>query len=82
MLRPCRTNPLLSAWEVMEGIYDFDATPMVPPGTEILIHVKPSRWDTWGFRAIKAWYFSPALKHYHCIKAVTDVGGMRISDTF
>ena len=42
MLRPCWQNPLLSAFEAMEGSFSFDATPMAPPGTDVLIHLKPS----------------------------------------
>jgi hypothetical protein len=40
MLQPCRQNPLLSAFKAMEGSFLFDATPIVPPGTEVLIHLK------------------------------------------
>ena len=31
---------------------------------------------------MKAWYFAPALRHYCCIKVVTDTGAVRITDTF
>eukprot|EP00804_Cyclotella_cryptica_P012986 CCRYP_002317-RA/>CCRYP_002317-RA protein AED:0.32 eAED:0.30 QI:0/0/0/1/1/1/3/0/854 len=34
MLLPCTTNPLLSAYEAMEGMFSFDRTPMAPIGTE------------------------------------------------
>ena len=30
MMRPCTLNPNLSAFEAMEGMYSFDATPMAP----------------------------------------------------
>jgi hypothetical protein len=43
MLRPCCQNPALSAFEAMEGLFSFDATPMAPPGTDVLVHLKPSR---------------------------------------
>ncbi len=82
MLRPCTTNPRLSAYEAMEGMFAFDKTPMAPIGTEVMIHIKPTRRQTWGYHAIKAWYFAPALNHYRCIKTVTESGAVRISDTF
>ncbi|KAL7482174.1 hypothetical protein ACHAW6_007869 [Cyclotella cf. meneghiniana] len=82
MLRPCTTNPLLSAYEAMEGMFSFDRTPMAPIGTEVMIHIKPNQRQTWGYHAIRAWYFAPALKHYRCIKAVTEAGAIRVSDTF
>eukprot|EP00804_Cyclotella_cryptica_P006568 CCRYP_021174-RA/>CCRYP_021174-RA protein AED:0.46 eAED:0.46 QI:0/0/0/1/1/1/2/0/373 len=82
MLRPCTTNPKLSAYKAMEGMYSFDATPMAPIGTECMIHIKPARRQTWGYHAIKAWYCAPALNHYRCIKAVTDTGAVRLTNTY
>ncbi len=40
MLRPCHQNPLLSAHEALEGSFSFNATPMAPLGTEVLVHMK------------------------------------------
>ncbi|KAL7475357.1 hypothetical protein ACHAW6_001273 [Cyclotella cf. meneghiniana] len=82
MLRPCTTNPLLSAYEAMEGMFSFDRTPMAPIGTEVMIHIKPNQCQTWGYQAIWAWYFAPALKYYHCIEAGTEAGAIRVSNTF
>ncbi|KAL7524050.1 hypothetical protein ACHAXR_001126, partial [Thalassiosira sp. AJA248-18] len=82
MLRPCTTNPLLSAFEAMEGMYSFDATPMAPVGTEMLMHLKPIRRGTWDYHAIKAWYFAPALKHYRVVKGVLESGATRLTDTW
>ncbi|KAL7479621.1 hypothetical protein ACHAW6_005346, partial [Cyclotella cf. meneghiniana] len=50
--------------------------------TECMIHIKPSKRHTWGYHSMKAWYFAPALKHYCCIKVVTDTGAVRITDMF
>ena len=82
MLRPCNLNPRLSAFESMEGMYSFDATPMAPVGTKKLIHLKPVRCHTWGYHALKAWYIGMSLKHYRVIKTVTESGAMQLSDTF
>ncbi|KAL7529464.1 hypothetical protein ACHAXR_002975, partial [Thalassiosira sp. AJA248-18] len=82
MLRPCTTNPLLSAFEAMEGMHSFDATPMAPIGTEMLMHLKPIRQGTWDYHAIKAWYFVPALKHYRAVKRLLESGATRLTDTW
>eukprot|EP00804_Cyclotella_cryptica_P022689 CCRYP_012483-RA/>CCRYP_012483-RA protein AED:0.32 eAED:0.32 QI:0/0/0/1/0/0/3/0/684 len=82
MLRPCTTNPLLSAYEAVEGMFSFDRTPMAPIGTKVMVHIKPNRRQTWGYHAIRAWYFAPARHHYRCIQVVTDAGAVRVSDTF
>ena len=46
-----RLNPLLPAFEVMEGSFSFDATPMAPPSTEVLVHMKPTHHKSWAFHA-------------------------------
>lgn len=66
MMRPCRQNPALSAHAAMNGCFNFEATPMAPPGTKAFVHVKPGRRATWGFHAADAWYVGPAMKHYRC----------------
>jgi hypothetical protein len=63
-------------------MFSFDATPMAPIGTECMVHVKPGKRHTWGYHAIKAWYFAPALDHYCCVKVVTDAVAVRTTDTF
>jgi hypothetical protein len=83
MMRPCRLNPLLSAHEAMNGSFSFDATPLAPLGTVVLIHLKPSRRLTWGYHAAKAWYLSHATNHYRCIRVImNDTGAERVTDTF
>jgi hypothetical protein len=83
MLRPCHQNPLLSAHEALEGSFSFNATPMAPLGTEVLVHMKPNQGSTWGYHASKAWYLSHSPNHYRCIRVLmADTGGERITDTF
>ena len=31
---------------------------------------------------MQTWYFAPSLNHYRCIKAVTETGAVRVTDTF
>ena len=82
IVRKCRQNPLLSAWAAMMGEYHFDATPIVPPGTEMMMHEKPNRRRTWGFNAKKAWYLGPCFKYYRNVHGwVPATGGKRINDT-
>ena len=66
----------------MEGEFHFDATPIAPPGSEMLMHEKPNRRRTWGFNAKKAWYLGPCFQHYRsCRGILPSTGGERISDT-
>ena len=82
MMLPCTLNPHLSAFKAMEGMLSFDATPMAQAGTKMLIHLKPVPRHTWDHHTLKEWYIGPSLKHYRIIKGVTELGAMRIFDTF
>ena len=83
IVRKCRQNPLLSAWAAMNGEYHFDAHPIAPPGTLMMMHEKPGRRRTFGFNAKKAWYLGPCFKHYRAVRGLLpSTGGERISDTY
>jgi hypothetical protein len=47
MLRGSRINPKLSAYAQLHGAFDFNATPLAPPGIRVLIHEKPHQRKTW-----------------------------------
>ena len=38
LIRTSRTKPILLAYEQNFGTFDFNATPMAPPGTKIIAH--------------------------------------------
>ncbi len=83
MMRPCCLNPLLSAHKAMDGSFSFDAKPLTPLGTKVLVHLKPTRRKSWEYHATKAWYLSHARNHYRCIQVIMrDTGCKRITDTF
>ncbi len=83
MMGPCCLNPLLSAHEAMEGLFLFDAMPLTPLGTKVLVHLKLTRCKSWGYHAAKAWYLSHAANHYRCIQVIMrDTGGKCIANTF
>ena len=82
IVRKCRQNPRLSAWAAMEGEYHYDATPIAPPGSEMLLHEKPNRRRSWGFNAKKAWYLGPCFNHYRSFRGILpSTGAERVSDT-
>jgi len=82
LLRTSNLNPRLSAQEHLNGIFDFNRTPLAPPGTKIIIHEKPSQRPTWAPHGTDGWYIGPALNHYRCHRTyTTKTGGERISDT-
>ena len=42
LLCQSRINPKLSAYAHLHGAFDFNRTPLAPPGTKITIHDKPT----------------------------------------
>jgi hypothetical protein len=41
LLRSSRVNPKLSAYAYLSGNFDFNKTPLAPPGTKVVVHLKP-----------------------------------------
>ena len=47
LLRPARRNPSLSAYAALLGNFNFNATPMAPPGTKVVVHEKSNNRLSW-----------------------------------
>jgi hypothetical protein len=82
LLRQSRINPQLSAQAHINGSFDFNRTPLAPPGTKVLIHEKPSTRGTWAPHAVEGWYLGPAQRHYRCYRVwAWATNSERIADT-
>ena len=82
LLRPSRLNPKLSAYAQLEGTFEFNRTPLAPPGTRVIIHEKPTQRRTWAPHGIDGWYIGPALDHYQCYRVwIPSTHAERIADT-
>jgi Reverse transcriptase (RNA-dependent DNA polymerase) len=75
LLRQSRLNPRLSAYAQLFGIFDYNRTPIAPPGCELIAFHPPGLRPSWGFHGYKAWYTRPALQHYRCVHAITATTG-------
>ncbi len=64
MLRTSRVDPTKSAYEVLEGKFDYNKTPLAPPGTKALIYEAAAQHAAWAPHAVDGWYLGPAMKHY------------------
>ncbi len=82
LLRTSRINPRLSAYAQVFGAFNFDRTPLGPPGTKVLVHEKPGQRTTWAPHAVEGWYLGPALESYRCFRVwIWDTKTERITDT-
>ena len=68
LLRSSRSNPAISAYTYIFGEFNFSATPLAPPGTKIVTHVKSNNRGTWELNGEVGWYVGPSMQHYRCVK--------------
>ena len=66
----------------MNGTFDYNATPIAPPGIKILVYETPQKRKTWAQYGVDAWYIRYCPDHYRCHKTyVPETWGERISHT-
>ena len=82
LLRPARINPRLSAYAQLNGAFDYNRTPLAPPGIKVLIHETPANRRTWDPHGVDGWYIGAAPEHYRCHRVyVTTTRAERIAKT-
>jgi hypothetical protein len=82
LLRGSRINPKLSAWAQVHGTFDFNRTPLGPPGCRVLAHEKPDKHKTWAPHGLDSWYVGPALESYRCYNIwIWETRAIRIINT-
>ncbi|KAL7501856.1 hypothetical protein ACHAXN_000039, partial [Cyclotella atomus] len=68
MLRTSRLNKRLSAYSSLKGPFNFNKTPLAPPGTKAFIYNDPTNRTSWGPHGEDAWYVNQAPEHWCCYK--------------
>ena len=82
LLRQSRINPRLSAEAQLNGAFDFNKTPLAPPGTRVIIQEQTGVRRTWSVHGTDGWYLGPAPEHYRCYTVYcSKTGRERIIDT-
>ena len=66
LLQQYRMNPKLSGYAQLHGEFNYNAMPLATPGTQVIIHEKPTVRGTWKSRGVKLCYLSPSMNHYRC----------------
>ena len=63
-------------------MFDFNKTPLAPPGTKVVFHSKPDQRASWAFHGVEGWYIAPAPNHYRCLTIyVPTTRSQIVSDT-
>ena len=82
MLSQSRLNNRLSAYAQINGAFDYNATPLAPPGTQVLVHEGPKEQKSWDPHSVDGWYVRPAMKHYRCFRYyIPTTNSERITET-
>ena len=82
LLRQSRIHPHLSSYADLNGAFDYNATPLLPPGTKLIIHEKRQQRASWDPRGVDGWYLGPAKNHYRCHRVYCSrTNSERITDT-
>jgi hypothetical protein len=83
LMRTSRINPRLSAWAQVHGTFDYNRSPLAPPGTRVrLVYENPELRETWAPHAVDGWYLGPALRHYRCYRVwIQETSSERVADT-
>eukprot|EP00957_Ditylum_brightwellii_P007236 549884-Ditylum_brightwellii.AAC.1 len=59
-------NSKFSAHAQLNGDHDFNAVPLVPPGTRVIIFDDLNEHRSWAPHGTSGWYVGPAPEHYCC----------------
>ena len=82
LLRSSRVCPNISAYAHLNGIFNFNATPLAPPGVRAILFKDPKQRTSYGTHGTEAFYLGPALEHYRCCKFfIPTTGKTRIGAT-
>ena len=83
MLRPSRINPKMSAYTQLNGLYDYNRTPLAPLGTKAFVHERPNQRRTFADHGKIGFVIGPATQHYrHLTFYIPSTRGTRITDTY
>ena len=82
LLRQSRLNPKLSAYAQLFGLFDYNATPLGPPGCKVVVFDRPENRGSWDNHGEINFYVAPALEHYRCfITSNPSTGRNRVAET-
>jgi hypothetical protein len=68
LLRSSRRQPNLLAYACLNGTFNFNQSPLAPPGTRVVVHITPAQRPNMGPHGVDGWYVGPSIEHYRCHK--------------
>ena len=71
LLRQSNVHPHLLAWSHYNGAFDYNATPMVPVGYIVLIHVQVKLRTSWEAHTVEGYYTGTDMHHHRSFSVFT-----------
>ena len=82
LMRPSRTNPLISAYTQVHGEFDYNRTPIAPTGCKVIVHDRRGERGSWSNHGSHGYYIERAPHHYRNYTCyMRDTKQNRISNT-
>jgi hypothetical protein len=82
LLRQSNKTPSISAYQHVNGNFDYNKTPLAPLGCAVEMHESTNRRKTWDPHSLSGWYLGTSTEHYRCHKIFCKkTRSERISDT-
>ncbi len=64
MMRASRVDPTRSAYEVLNGPYDWNWYPLAPLGCKAVVYEDGDTCGSWASQGVDGWYLSPSKDYY------------------
>ena len=82
LLRQSNVAPTVSAYQYVNGPFDYNAMPLGPMGCAVQIFNSPNRRESWEERSLDGWYLQTSPEHYRCHRIyVKKTRDERVSNT-
>jgi hypothetical protein len=66
LMHASRINLTISAYEALNGSYDWNRYPLAPLGCKAVIYEDGNTRGSWASQGVDGWYLGPSRDHYQC----------------
>ena len=66
LLRQSNIAPTVSAYQYVNGAFDYNKMPLAPMGCAVQVHENSKRRGTWAANSTDGWYLRTSPEHYRC----------------
>jgi hypothetical protein len=82
LLRQSNVAPTISAYQYVNGAFDYNKMPLAPMGCAVQVHENSERRGTWAANSSDGWYLRTSPEHYRChVIYSKNTRSERITDT-